>query len=448
MKFNYLILFLLLVSCTSTTSLNNKKAYSSKGFAYIYNENDYNDKVVNKRYNNFENIIAHNNLKPGTLIKLTNPENNMTISIEVKNRVNYPEFYKILITESVANELKLNKNIPFIEVEELKKINPLLQVKQRLLMKKKVFTKAPIQNVKIDDISKKMSKPKKKKSKIFKIVLGEFYLKDSAIILKNRLMDKIPDFNEKKLMITKVSKNNYHLTSGPYRAINTLKEDYLKLKKFGFEELDINFMNKLIKILFLVNLLIFNKVIANPNINIKTGILMDYHSDEVLFEIDSDLEIYPASMTKIMTSIIAFDLLKSGKLSMTDTFTISENAWRMSQAGYSSMFIMVNDEVSVEDLLKGIIIASGNDACIALAEGIAGSEENFMDMMNEKAAEIGLTSTNFSNSSGINDPDNFSTVKDIAIMSKYLIKNYPELYKLCRKRIYMGSNRRGSNYSR
>ena len=82
-------------------------------------------------------------------------------------------------------------------------------------------------------------------------------------------------------------------------------------------------MNKLIKILFLVNLLIFNKVIANPNINIKTGILMDYHSDS-LFEIDSDLEIYPASMTKIMTSIIAFDLLKSGKLSMTDTFTISE----------------------------------------------------------------------------------------------------------------------------
>ena len=91
---------------------------------------------------------------------------------------------------------------------------------------------------------------------------------------------------------------------------------------------------------------------------------------------------------------------------------------------------MVNDEVSVEDLLKGIIIASGNDACVALAEGIAGSEENFADMMNEKAAEMGLTSTNFTNSSGINDPDNFSTVKDIAIMSKYLIKNYPDLYQI------------------
>ena len=94
------------------------------------------------------------------------------------------------------------------------------------------------------------------------------------------------------------------------------------------------------------------------------------------------------------------------------------------------MFIMVNDEVSVEDLLKGIIIASGNDACVALAEGIAGSEEAFAEMMNEKAAEIGMTSTNFSNSSGINDTENYSTVKDIALMSKYLIKNYPEFYKL------------------
>ena len=93
------------------------------------------------------------------------------------------------------------------------------------------------------------------------------------------------------------------------------------------------------------------------------------------------------------------------------------------------MFIMVNDEVSVENLLKGIIIASGNDACVA-AEGIAGSEENFAEMMNEKADEIGMYSTNFSNSSGINDPENYSTVRDIAIMSKYLIQNYPEFYEI------------------
>ena len=94
------------------------------------------------------------------------------------------------------------------------------------------------------------------------------------------------------------------------------------------------------------------------------------------------------------------------------------------------MFIMINDQVSVEDLLKSIIIASGNDACVALAEGIAGSEENFVDIMNEKAGEIGMTSTNFTNSSGINDPDNVSTARDIAIMSKYLIQNYPLYYEL------------------
>ena len=192
-------------------------------------------------------------------------------------------------------------------------------------------------------------------------------------------------------------------------------------------------MNKIIIIIFFYFYTIC-LLFANPNINARTSILIDYHSDEILHETDPDAQIYPASMTKIMTSIIAFDLLKKGKLSLDDTFVVSENAWRLSQSGYSSMFIMVNDQVSVEDLLKGIIIASGNDACVALAEGIAGSEENFADIMNEKASEIGMTSTNFSNSSGINDPDNYSTVKDIALMSKYLIKNYPKYYEIFKEK--------------
>ena len=158
--------------------------------------------------------------------------------------------------------------------------------------------------------------------------------------------------------------------------------------------------------------------------------MIDYHSEKVIYELDPDSQIYPASMTKIMTAMVTFDLLKNNKLSLDDKCTISENAWRLSQAGYSSMFIMINDQVSVENLLRGIIVASGNDACVALAEGIAGSESNFADMMNEKAGEIGMTSTNFTNSSGINDPDNISTVRDIALMSKYLIKNYPIYYEL------------------
>mgnify|MGYP001487315934 FL=1 len=191
-------------------------------------------------------------------------------------------------------------------------------------------------------------------------------------------------------------------------------------------------MNKILIILFsLFFVLKSNPLLtAEPKISAKTAIVVDYDSNETLFSLEPDMSIYPASMTKIMTSIVVFDLLNGGKLSLDDKITISENAWRLSQSGYSSMFIMVNDEVSVEDLLKGIIIASGNDACVALAEGIAGTEENFADMMNEKAEEIGMYNTNFTNSSGINDPDNYSTVRDIATMSIYLIKNYPDFYKL------------------
>ena len=183
---------------------------------------------------------------------------------------------------------------------------------------------------------------------------------------------------------------------------------------------------------------------ANPNIEARTAILVDFHSDKILYELQPDHSIHPASMTKIMTAIVAFDLLTNDKLSLDDKVTISEKAWRMSQAGYSSMFIMINDEISVENLLRGIIIASGNDACVALAEGIAGTEENFVSLMNEKAKEIGMKSTNFANSSGINDPDNYSTVRDIALMSKYLIKNYPYYYKYFEEKNFTW-NRTGGN---
>ena len=168
---------------------------------------------------------------------------------------------------------------------------------------------------------------------------------------------------------------------------------------------------------------------ANVDIQARTAILQDFLSGEILYEKEPDRSIYPASMTKIMTSIIAFDLIKSGDLKLDEKFLISEKAWRLSTAGYSSMFVMVGDEVSVENLLKGIIIASGNDACIALAEGIAGTEEEFAIMMTSKAKEIGMENTNFSNSSGINDPENYSTVRDIMLMSNYLIKNHPKYYE-------------------
>ena len=182
------------------------------------------------------------------------------------------------------------------------------------------------------------------------------------------------------------------------------------------------------KIVVLIIYILIPFKVYSFDIKAPSVILQDYLSEEILYEKDADREIYPASMTKIMTSIIAFELIESGELKLDDKFLVSEKAWKLSTAGYSSMFIMVGDEVSVEDLLRGIIVASGNDACIALAEGIAGSEEEFAKIMTSKAIEIGMTNTNFSNSSGINDPDNYSTLRDILIMSRYLIKNFPDYY--------------------
>ncbi len=188
-------------------------------------------------------------------------------------------------------------------------------------------------------------------------------------------------------------------------------------------------MIKKLFFIFFINFIFTKLLYANIDVKARTAILQDFSSGEILYEKEPDRSIYPASMTKIMTSIIAFDLIKSGDLTLNEKFIISEKAWRLSTAGYSSMFVMVGDEVSVHDLLKGIIVASGNDACIALAEGIAGTEEEFAIMMTSKAKEIGMENSNFANSSGINDPDNYSTVRDILIMSNYLIKNHPKYYE-------------------
>ncbi len=188
-------------------------------------------------------------------------------------------------------------------------------------------------------------------------------------------------------------------------------------------------MFRILLFVVLVNLTFLSSSYSDFDIKARTAILQDFSSGEILYEKEPDRSIYPASMTKIMTSIIAFDLIKSGDLSLDDKFIVSEKAWRLSTSGYSSMFIMVGDNVSVENLLHGIITASGNDACISLAEGIAGTEEEFAILMTSKAKELGMENTNFTNSSGINDPDNYSTVRDILKMSRYLIKEHPDFYE-------------------
>ena len=187
---------------------------------------------------------------------------------------------------------------------------------------------------------------------------------------------------------------------------------------------------KLIKIFLAIFVfsLPYQNSYSEIEIDVDHIILQDHLSGEILYEKDADSLIHPASLTKIMTAVVAFDLLKRGETSLDEMITISEKAWRLSHSGYSSMFIMLNDQISVENLLKGIIIISGNDACIALAEGLSGTEKDFVILMNEKAEEVGLDNTNFSNSSGINDVHNYSTVRDILKLSRYMITNYPEYY--------------------
>ncbi|WP_102958776.1 D-alanyl-D-alanine carboxypeptidase family protein [Mangrovicella endophytica] len=160
--------------------------------------------------------------------------------------------------------------------------------------------------------------------------------------------------------------------------------------------------------------------------------LMDYGTGTVLFEKEPDTEMPPASMLKLMTLAVIFDQLKAGKLKLEDQFFVSENAWRTGGAasGSSTMFLPLNSQVSVDDLIKGIIIQSGNDATIAAAEGIAGSVEAFADMMNRRAKEIGLTHSHFMNPHGLPDPQQHMTVRDLAILANYLIHEHPEFYHL------------------
>ena len=183
------------------------------------------------------------------------------------------------------------------------------------------------------------------------------------------------------------------------------------------------------KILLFLSIFFYNGTVLTFETTAKQAYLIDVLSGKVLLKKNEKEKISPASITKIMTTIVAFDLIKRGELKLDEKIRISKKAWRMSSKGYSSMFIMPGDKVSVENLLKGIIIVSGNDACVALAQGIAGTEEEFVNMMNSMAKKIDLPNTKFSNSSGLFNENNYSTTEDIAKMSIYLINNFPKLYE-------------------
>lgn len=163
-----------------------------------------------------------------------------------------------------------------------------------------------------------------------------------------------------------------------------------------------------------------------PTIDAKSWLLIDMNSDQVLSENAADERLEPASLTKLMTAYLTFDAIKQGTLQLNQLINISENAWR---TGGSKMFVRVNTQVTVEDLIKGMIVQSGNDACVALAEGIAGNEENFAQMMNNQAKRLGMTASQFKNATGLPNPEHYTTARDLSILTTALINDFPEFYK-------------------
>ena len=179
----------------------------------------------------------------------------------------------------------------------------------------------------------------------------------------------------------------------------------------------------------------------------KNMILMDYQTGEYLFEKEIANPIPPASMSKLMTVYMIFDKLKDGSLSLDDTFKVSENAWRKGGAasGGSTMFLAIGDEVTVDQILKGIIIQSGNDACIVAAENIAGDEDSFVEKMNDKAKEIGLKNSNFANVTGLPHPDHRMSVEDLAILARKIIGEFPQFYHLFSQKEFVYNNIKQGN---
>ena len=241
MKFKIILFLFILSACSpQLQTLNMKEPYAANGFAYIYNESDFNEKIIKGKMNNDILQISHQNLKTGTLIKITNPKNKESLVLKNIKRIRYPEFYKVLITEAVAQKLKLDTNLPILEIIEVKKNKSFIAKEAKTFTEeKKISSKAPVENIQISNIAKEKSRQNIKTSEQIYILLGSFYSIDTANFLKQRITKDVPEFNINKLKIKKNNIKENLVISGPYNSINSVKNDYILLKTFGFEELDI-----------------------------------------------------------------------------------------------------------------------------------------------------------------------------------------------------------------
>ena len=242
MKFKLIIIFFFILSCAQNySSLKKDSSYNSKGFAYIYNDIDFDNKIILKKLDNNYLQIAHHKLGPNSLIKIINPTTGDTIILKNSKKIEYPDFYKIMITKPVAEQINLTTEFPLVEIFEVKKNKSFIAKKTKIYQEeKKIYSNAPVETVKIDNISKFKKEKKTTKEDKFYILIAEFYSEDSAKMLKNRINKELSNFDSKKLRLKSQKTNKIKLLSGPYSSINLIKNDYSKLKKFGFEELDIS----------------------------------------------------------------------------------------------------------------------------------------------------------------------------------------------------------------
>ena len=241
MKFKLLfsILFFL-VSCTTSSKLYNKTPFNSSGFAYIYNDNDYENNLIKGKLDNTKLEISNSELKLNSLIKITNPKTKESMVLKNTKKIEYPDFYKIIITEKVAKKLNINSELPFVEISEIKKNKSFVAKKAKIFNEEKMLpSNAPVTSVEISNISKNKDFKKSQKKEEFFILIGSFSQKTVAEYLKNRIIKEIPNYNSKNLRIIKKSNKENNLLSGPYYTINLMKNDYILLKNLGFEELNI-----------------------------------------------------------------------------------------------------------------------------------------------------------------------------------------------------------------
>jgi len=239
MKFRFIFIFFFIFSCTATgVNKYKKQTFTSKGFAYIYSIQDYENKIIKKKISS-DLVIAHNKLKRGVLLKITNPENGKYVTLKNSYKLNYPDFYKVLITKSVSDQIKLNENFPYVEVEEIKKNKSFIAKKAETHEEEKQLkVKAPVEKVKISDIGTTIKKTSKNNPK-FVIILGNFYSIESANLLKKRVKTDSDLLRDQKITILKKNKHNYEVFLGPYKTIKKMKNDYIALKQINFDEVDI-----------------------------------------------------------------------------------------------------------------------------------------------------------------------------------------------------------------